>query len=277
MSIGIIAFIPGVLLLLGISATYLNIPGFGLAVHMLWLLAFSALFGCINYYLKQLNKQITALVSEKTVVQNQLTVAFNKLFGIESSVNKLTQKFKSYELDRWSQTAKQAEDSLKLVFDSSIDGLTGVGNRKFLDVRLADILKKGTKISVIMLDIDHFKKVNDTYGHQAGDEVLQNFAQVIKNILRPEDLLARYGGEEFVIVMQKPLGKALVVAERIRKAVESTSVNTTAGNINITTSLGVATQNDGDTPETIVDRADKALYQAKHKGRNRVEKEGVDQ
>ncbi len=259
-----------VLLLLGVVAAYLNIPSVGLVVHILWFVCFSALFCCAFYYQKQLDKQITALVTGKTVVPNKLTEVINKLFGLESALNKLTRKLQSYEQDRWHQTAKQAEDSLKLMFDSSVDGLTGVSSRKYLDTRLTELVNKNTIFSVIMMDIDYFKKVNDTYGHQAGDEVLQQFAGVIVKTVRPGDLVARYGGEEFVAVCQTDGKNTLAIAERIRAMVENTVFQTCAGEIKITISLGVAERRLDENKEALIQRADKNLYHAKKTGRNKV-------
>lgn len=151
------------------------------------------------------------------------------------------------------------------------DGLTGVANRKHLDSRLAEMIKSNSVFSVIMLDIDHFKKVNDTYGHQAGDEVLKHFAKTISKTVRPGDLVARYGGEEFSVICLSDVQNARKIAERIREAEETTPVQTCAGTIKITASLGVTQRRQDDTAESIVHRADGFLYQAKQKGRNKVQ------
>ena len=130
-----------------------------------------------------------------------------------------------------------------------------------------------------MIDIDFFKKVNDTYGHASGDEVLRTAASVIKAQLRESDIPARYGGEEFAVLLPfTKLEEAKMVAERLRKAVENkkidiSKINTESPqkNISVTISLGVAEYNNGDSEDILLQNADKALYKAKESGRNRVE------
>ncbi|WP_333870923.1 GGDEF domain-containing protein [Desulforamulus putei] len=182
----------------------------------------------------------------------------------------LLQKLKTQEEKILCQTARQAGESFRLMISNCTDGLTGVANRKHLDSRLAEMIKSNSVFSVIMLDIDHFKKVNDTYGHQAGDEVLKHFAKTIAKTVRPGDLVARYGGEEFSVVCPSDARNAVKIAERIREAVEATPVQTCAGTIKITASLGVAQRKPDDTADSVIKRADGFLYQAKQEGRNRV-------
>jgi len=125
-----------------------------------------------------------------------------------------------------------------------------------------------------MADIDRFKRVNDLYGHLAGDEVLIAFAKVIKEDLRIDDIVARYGGEEFAIILSGLEEKeAVSVANRLRKRVEDLKVTWGECTISITASFGVAEAKKEDTPETLIDRADKALYLAKQDGRNCVRSE----
>ena len=185
----------------------------------------------------------------------------------------LLQKLKAQEEKILCQTARQAGESFRLMMANSIDGLTGVANRKHLDSRLVELMKGNTTFSIIMLDIDHFKKVNDTYGHQAGDEVLKHFAKTMSKTVRPGDLVARYGGEEFAVVSLSNAQNTWTIAERIREAVEATPIHTCAGVINITVSLGVAQRRLEDTTESLIQRADGFLYQAKQEGRNRVKGE----
>ncbi|SHF16956.1 diguanylate cyclase (GGDEF) domain-containing protein [Desulforamulus putei DSM 12395] len=185
----------------------------------------------------------------------------------------LLQKLKTQEEKILCQTARQAGESFRLMMANCTDGLTGVANRKHLDSRLAEMIKNDSVFSVIMLDIDHFKKVNDTYGHQAGDEVLKHFAKTISKTVRLGDLVARYGGEEFAVICLSDAQNTRKVAERIREAVEATPVQTCAGTIKITASLGVAQRRPEDTVESLIQRADGFLYQAKQEGRNRVKGE----
>ncbi|SCY01770.1 PleD family two-component system response regulator [Rhizobium sp. NFACC06-2] len=159
-----------------------------------------------------------------------------------------------------------------------VDGLTGLNNRRYLDNHLKILFDRaavrGRPISVCMTDIDRFKLVNDTYGHDVGDEVLREFAARIRSTVRGADLACRYGGEEFVVVMpDTPMELAASVAERLRSIVEDKPfyVRSIDRELNITASLGIATSSGAfGAPDEILKQADKALYEAKHAGRNRV-------
>ena len=169
---------------------------------------------------------------------------------------------------------KNMEEQLRrqnkmLIEMAEIDELTQVANRKVLLKRLAGELQRWkrhrTKLCIVMLDIDHFKRINDTYGHVTGDSVLHQCAQIIKKTVREVDLVGRYGGEEFLAVLpDTTLEKAVVVAERIRHAVEGESF--TEG-ISVTISGGIA-EYSGQSLEEFVDEADTWLYRAKREGRN---------
>ena len=154
------------------------------------------------------------------------------------------------------------------------DPLTGTGNRAALEQNLqrevALAQRESSPLSLIAIDIDYFKKVNDRYGHSVGDCVLRTVADRIGEVVRETDLVYRYGGEEFVVLLHgTPLQGAAIVAERIRQAVADTSCRCEGEAIPVTVSLGVAalTQESG---SALFDRADQALYQAKADGRNRV-------
>jgi two-component system cell cycle response regulator len=159
-----------------------------------------------------------------------------------------------------------------------VDALTGLNNRRFLETHLANSLDqaahKGRPLSLMILDIDHFKSVNDTYGHDAGDEVLRVFAQRVKRVLRGADLVCRLGGEEFVVVMpDTPLAIAERVAERVRAAVENERFpidSKATRTIPVTTSIGLAERGADANADALLRRADKALYASKSSGRNRV-------
>jgi two-component system, cell cycle response regulator len=159
---------------------------------------------------------------------------------------------------------------------SRTDGLTGVANRRAFDAELCTRFEHAKRyarpLTLLMIDIDHFKKVNDTLGHQAGDEVLERIARVLQRATRQSDFVARFGGEEFVVLLpETPLLEGLQVAEKIRAAVASEDLPA-----RVTVSVGVATmpQPELDSPEALVAAADAALYRAKRSGRNRVEYEG---
>ena len=158
------------------------------------------------------------------------------------------------------------------------DALTGLNNRRWLEEVMVRLKGKELvdlqPVSVLMLDVDHFKRFNDTYGHKAGDLVLQMVARTMRKRLRPTDMVARYGGEEFIILLpHTAASEAQVVAERLRCGVESCQVTADQGKElpPVTISIGVAPWHNGDSLEHLVDKADKALYRAKANGRNRVE------
>ncbi|MFZ5471382.1 MAG: diguanylate cyclase [Myxococcota bacterium] len=175
------------------------------------------------------------------------------------------------------------EQYQRAVYESATrDGLTRIFNKKyFLDTlrkEFAYCLRHRVALSLVMFDVDHFKKINDTYGHPAGDYVLSRIAQKVSDIIRTEDLFARYGGEEFALMLRESAEeKALICAERCRKAVEKADFNFQGTPIKVTISLGVATLLDSDfaQPEDLIASADKYLYRAKKAGRNRVDGKAV--
>ncbi|MCP5335743.1 MAG: GGDEF domain-containing protein [Oceanospirillaceae bacterium] len=155
------------------------------------------------------------------------------------------------------------------------DPLTGAGNRIALDdalpreVELARRLKYG--LGVVMLDLDHFKHINDEFGHPMGDQVLKLAAERMRESIRQSDMLLRYGGEEFcVLINNADIGSARLVAERIRMGIERLCIESDQGIIRPTVSCGLALLEGGDSGESLLARADRALYQAKQSGRNKV-------
>ncbi len=158
---------------------------------------------------------------------------------------------------------------------ATTDGLTGLLNHRTFQGRLDEHLlaaqRYGRTLSLILCDIDHFKSVNDTYGHPAGDQVLRGVARVLAREARTTDLVARYGGEEFAVVMPETDGAgAMVIAERIRERIAQVVTQTSQGPLQVTMSLGVATSpEDGQRKAELIGRADASLYHAKRHGRNR--------
>ena len=162
---------------------------------------------------------------------------------------------------------------------SLYDSLTGIRNRRSFNMCMQEEWKVATEngqcISMIMLDVDHFKKFNDTYGHLGGDICLKLVSEALRNMNRETDYVFRWGGEEFVILLPKThVDAAEALAERIREAVSQVPITLEDGAVtNVTISLGVSTiyPQEGDRVEDFCDKIDKALYKAKEKGRNRVE------
>ena len=180
---------------------------------------------------------------------------------------------------RFSLVDESEELALKKMYEAALfDGLTRVFNRKYLEERLdseiAFAVRHQTEFSAIMLDVDFFKKVNDTYGHLGGDEVLKTTAKVLAAGLRTEDLLARYGGEEFVVLARGiNVRQCCVLADRLRWAVSQTVVPFEHHRIVVTVSAGVSALTccgDRRDKHTLLSIADGRLYQAKQAGRNRV-------
>lgn len=158
-----------------------------------------------------------------------------------------------------------------------IDQLTGVNNRGALNVQGVEVFNKsrllGVPLSVIIFDIDHFKKINDTYGHPAGDYVLKDLARIVRdNLIRGNDYFARYGGEEFcLLLLGSPIGQVEDIGERIRSTIQDHPFIFEGTTLPITISVGISTIQDFDKGwADILARADKALYDAKNGGRNRV-------
>jgi len=160
---------------------------------------------------------------------------------------------------------------------ATTDAVTGLYNRHYLtshmDTRMQAAQQQGKDLSVLMMDIDHFKLVNDTYGHAVGDLVLKEFATRIGRNIRGVDLAARYGGEEFVVMMpETPTDWATMIGDRLREEVADNvfDFGLKEGPISITVSIGVATSREGQTPAQLLEAADRALYEAKAAGRNKV-------
>jgi diguanylate cyclase (GGDEF)-like protein len=158
------------------------------------------------------------------------------------------------------------------------DPLTSLANRRYLEQGLARFLaladRNLTPISLLAIDLDHFKSVNDTHGHAVGDAILKGVAQILSGELRATDLFARTGGEEFVAVLPlAPLEGGRVVAERLRKRIEGALFPSGTATVRITMSVGLAERRPGEGGTDLLRRADEALYRAKRRGRNRVEEE----
>ena len=158
---------------------------------------------------------------------------------------------------------------------ATTDGLTGLLNRRSLDARLEEAVararRSGQPLCVLMTDVDHFKSVNDAWGHGTGDEVLKGVARVLLDGARTTDLVGRLGGEEFVVICEgTDVAGAVVVAERMRQALKAVTFDTGKGPLSVTSSFGVALWLADESAQAVLERADQKLYQAKQTGRDRV-------
>ncbi|MHB1163484.1 MAG: GGDEF domain-containing protein [Minisyncoccota bacterium] len=200
-----------------------------------------------------------------------------KIEELEAENNRL---FLEQGLDKW-HIEEEEKERENIEEAHGIDHLTGVHTRKFFDAKLEQeftILNKEehregvkplTEVSLIFIDLDNFKKVNDTLGHAHGDDVLKRAAELLHGALREEDLLARYGGDEFVVLLPNAEEKdAALVAEKLRAALDD---DASLKNLGVTGSFGVASSGRAESAEALRAYADKALYVAKAGGRNRVE------
>jgi two-component system cell cycle response regulator len=174
---------------------------------------------------------------------------------------------------------ERLRDSVQMSIEMAItDALTSLHNRRYMESHLSTLVEqaasRGKPLTVLVLDIDYFKSVNDTYGHDAGDDVLREFSQRLKKSIRGIDLACRYGGEEFVVVMpETDMAVATMVAERLRRRIASEPFPISQGSnaVEVTISIGLAAYaSASDTAANILKRADQALYRAKRDGRNRV-------
>ncbi len=173
---------------------------------------------------------------------------------------------------------ERLRDNVQLSIEMAItDALTGLYNRRYMETHVGTLvdqaIARGKPLSVLILDIDYFKSINDTHGHDAGDDVLQDFAIRIRKSIRGIDLACRYGGEEFVVVMpETDMAVATMVAERLRRRIASEPfpIQKGARMIEVTISIGIAALGPADNAAAVIKRADQALYRAKRDGRNRV-------
>jgi diguanylate cyclase len=206
-------------------------------------------------------------------LKEELSHATTRASGLEANFVKASE-----ELDKIGDSLKLAE------LHSNTDALTGLANRRSLEafLRSAQIaaMETGDPLSILMIDIDHFKTFNDSFGHQVGDQVLRLVAKVLQENVRSGDLAARYGGEELMAVLPgAPLDRCVDVAERVRRRISEARLTRRATGeeiSSITVSIGVAQFRLGESAEALVERCDRALYQAKRSGRNRTVPETIE-
>ncbi|NOR57421.1 MAG: diguanylate cyclase [Sulfurimonas sp.] len=213
----------------------------------------------MNYYTDEIN------MIKNTSIASAIVLLFLSFYLMRKIFNNYINVINSYQ----SKLEIKNRTLLKLV---NIDHLTKIHNRKSIETILIKELKRvkryNHELSVIIFDIDNFKNINDTYGHNTGDKVLKNIAKVVTATIRETDYFGRWGGEEFIIIStETSLDNALLVAEKIRNSIYSYDFEEAE---TVSCSVGVAEYTSEDTHQTIVHNADTALYQAKHNGKNRV-------
>jgi diguanylate cyclase (GGDEF)-like protein len=223
-------------------------------------------------------KEIVPLIE---VLSSQAAVAMKNralLDEQEDMKKQLAREVDARTLELEDALSKLSEAHIILKELSTIDAVTGIRNRRYFDEELDQewrrAKRQGYDISMLLLDIDHFKKVNDTYGHLAGDECLAAIAKEVDQMFnRPSDVVARYGGEEFIVVLPYvSSGNARILAEQLRKIIEESTYLGDGHNLNITVSIGVATisPNEESAPRDLISWSDSVLYKAKSSGRNQV-------
>lgn len=224
------------------------------------------------------NVPLLVLVDEddQQIMLKALEMGMNDYLTVPVDKNEMTVRLQT-QIRR-----KKYQDALKSQYQQSMsmavtDGLTGLYNRHYLNIHLENMVQQSLQhkknLALMMMDMDHFKTVNDTHGHDAGDLVLKQLAEMIVAAARSTDLIARFGGEEFVVLMPETDPQAaLNAASRLRELVERTPFKLDDGTeLKRTVSIGIASLHpDGDSPEALLKRADEALYSAKHSGRNTV-------
>jgi diguanylate cyclase (GGDEF)-like protein len=208
-------------------------------------------------------------------------IIHNKVIGVMEAINKRNSvSFDTFDLELLNNLSTQAAiaiDNAKLYELATTDGLTGLFIHRYFQLRLTEEFDRAKRydneLSLIMLDIDHFKNFNDKYGHQIGDQVLQDTSNTIKNLCRQSDIPCRYGGEELAVILpQTSMQHAMSIAERIRSAIEAQTISVDKQIISITISGGISSFRDNNPADKkeLIKMADKALYISKKKGRNSI-------
>ena len=236
---------------------------------------------------KRLRPKQELIIPPDATLQSYLTLPLaveGEILGCATLASERANAFDAQDLQFFSVIIYQMGTTLKhfqrfsSVKNMAIfDTLTRLYNRRYFDERIRveeqRAIYGGTPLSLILVDIDHFKKVNDTFGHSDGDQVLVKIGSLLKSSVRKKDTVARYGGEEFIVMLPEAnLEVASMIAERIRRLVESTPFDLGAARLNVSVSLGIANfpVHGARSKDELIRMADQALYDAKREGRNRV-------
>jgi two-component system, cell cycle response regulator len=253
---------------------------YDLFIVSLGLNGFDALRLCSQIRSFERSRQLPILclaeIEDRPRVLRALDIGVNDFLNRPIDGNELTARVRT-QLRRKRYADKLRDNVQASIELAVVDALTGLNNRRYFETHLSALVgqaaDRGRPLSLMILDIDHFKEVNDTYGHEAGDRVLKGFAERVRKVLRVPDLVCRLGGEEFVIVMpDTPLDIAAKIAERVRIEVEKDRfpVAEDGSRIAVTVSIGLAERGHDGEPDGLFRRADRALYRSKTSGRNRV-------
>jgi diguanylate cyclase (GGDEF)-like protein len=198
----------------------------------------------------------------------------NRIFALDTYL--AVEAYRRYEAEEMTKSLEDLrQEAARLHHRAHVDELTGVSNYSRLmdifDHQIEVAKRKQKPLCVMMSDLDHFKNINDVYGHLAGDEVLRHVAERIQATVRDFDVVGRFGGEEFIIILVNTDRQlALTIGERIRHEIAATPIHTKGQNIPITISIGLAMLRADEDKESVITRADKAMYEAKRMGRNRL-------
>lgn len=223
------------------------------------------------------DNQLSAQKKNGDLIKVEITLSLVKTAESERTIAIVRDMTERYAM--LDSLKRQLEENKRLEGLALVDPLTGQYNQRYFDKAIkksiTDSLRSHTDLSLMILDLDHFKKINDTYGHNAGNAVLIGFADLVKQTIRYGDIFARVGGEEFAVILPfSDVNVAKVLAQRIVNKVAAFEFPITGGHLNVTVSIGVAQLNqtqDCQCQESLFDFADQALYKAKQNGRNRVE------
>lgn len=268
---------PVLLLPFGIwAAVRFGVPGAVLVVALIAALAVDSLIGGYYLYATTNPQYAVWLTQELLAIVSLVSVGLAVLLAEIRQQNTLLEK----RIEDRTESLQAANKALNVANDrlqqlASMDFLTGITNRRYFYENAERVLQRcrqeKSTVSVIMFDLDHFKKINDQYGHETGDDVLRSITKPVINTLRPLDLFSRTGGEEFLVLLPSVhLEEAEGIAERIRQAVASIVVEAGGSKIDVAVSLGVAQWDGNESLQRLVSRVDQAMYNAKNSGRNCV-------
>lgn len=209
-------------------------------------------------------------------LEEEIKEVLFKIMGEVEELKNINNKFITKLEEQKEEIQKLRKELRKVKEEANIDPLTGLRNRRSFERALSeffrDFKKFGYPFSVIMIDLDNFKQINDTYGHLAGDKVLREVGNILRNYLRAKDVVARTGGEEFTIILPGiTKDEAVLVAERLRKVIANHTIEHEDKKISVTASFGVAEMREGlENPEDLIREVDERLYEAKRTGKDKV-------